>query len=148
MATRSFIAIKENGSYRAVYQHFDSYPSCLGKLLLEHYSDADKVREAISLGDASYWDENIHPPKGAIHNFDIKYPGVSVFYCRDRNQDLEISEYKTVKELVKDVYGGMIEYLYIFDKDINKWLFTSLRYKDIAKVFSSIKELKMGDCHA
>ena len=147
MATSGVIAIKENGSYRAVYQHFDSYTSCLGKLLLEHYLDVDKVREAISFGDASYWDEEIHHPKGAIHNFDTKFPGVSVFYCRDRGEDLVILEYKTLKELVNDVYGGMIDYLYIFDTDINKWLFTSLSYEDIAKVFSSIRELKMGDCH-
>ena len=120
----------------------------LGKLLLEHYSDADKVREAISLGDASYWDEDIHPPKGAIHSFDIRYPGISVFYCRDRDQDLEISEYKTLKELIGSIYYGMIAYLYIFDTDINKWLFTSLSHSSKAKAFSSIKELKRRHCHA
>ena len=46
MATRGYIAIKEDDEARAIYHHWDSYPSYLGKLLLEHYSNIDKIKES------------------------------------------------------------------------------------------------------
>jgi hypothetical protein len=128
MSTRGYIAIKENDKYKTIYHHWDSYPEYLGKLLLKHYSDINKVKEAISKGDASLWKRNINPPKNAIHNYENAYPDTSIFYHRDRKEDLNISYFHTKKSLIKNAYDCDIEYLYLFDIDINTWLVTEPYY--------------------
>ena len=46
MSTRSNIAIENrNGSITSLYCHYDGYLSNNGKILAEHYSDPNKVRE-------------------------------------------------------------------------------------------------------
>jgi len=55
MATRSTISIKnDDGSVDSIYCHNDGYPDDVGTLLLKNYTDKDKIRELISLGDISY----------------------------------------------------------------------------------------------
>lgn len=128
MATRGYIAIKEDGEFKAIYHHWDSYPSHLGKLLLEHYSNVDKIKEAISYGDASSWDKNISPPNNATHNYENKFPDTSVFYHRDRKEDLSISYFPTVKSMIKIATKRWVDYLYLFDTDTNTWLVTRPYY--------------------
>ena len=53
MSTRGHVGIKENGKYRYIYNHHDSYIDGLGITLYQHYKDADKVRELIALGNTS-----------------------------------------------------------------------------------------------
>lgn len=53
MSTRGHIAIKENGKYKYIYNHHDSYIDGLGITLYKHYQDVNKVRELISLGNTS-----------------------------------------------------------------------------------------------
>ena len=49
MSTRSNIAIENrNGSITSLYCHYDGYLSNNGKILAEHYSDPNKVRELFS----------------------------------------------------------------------------------------------------
>ena len=144
MATRSFIAIKEKDTFKAVYHHSESYHEYLGRLLLEHYSDVDKVREAISFGDASIWKENIHPPKDKLHDFDDRHPDVSVFYNRDRGDtECDCTNHATQKALILDAYNSWAEYLYIFNVTTNKWSVVDLRLKNetATAVLKSIKEL-------
>ena len=128
MATRGYIAIKENDKFKAIYHHWDSYPEHLGKLLLEHYSNVNKIKDAISHGDASLWAKNISPPNNAIHSCDNKFPDTSIFYHRDRKEDLNISDFRTNKSLIKNAARNGIEYLYVFDTDTNKWLVTKPYY--------------------
>ena len=56
MATRARIGIlNEDGTVTASYQHWDGYPGGLGYNLVDYWTDANKVREAIALGNASKW---------------------------------------------------------------------------------------------
>jgi hypothetical protein len=86
MATRARIGIENaDGSITTSYHHWDGYPAGLGFNLISHWDDADKLREAISLGDASNWGKRI-APKGE-HSFNAPEEGVNVYYGRDRGED-------------------------------------------------------------
>ena len=54
MSTRSYICIEnEDKSISGIYCHSDGYLTYNGAMLLDHYSDREKVKELISLGDLS-----------------------------------------------------------------------------------------------
>jgi hypothetical protein len=53
MATRSAIAYATPKGYRAVYCHWDGYPSHHMPILQQHYGTADAVRDLIRPGDIS-----------------------------------------------------------------------------------------------
>lgn len=54
MSTRAHIVKKlENGKYIGIYHHSDGYPSWLGKLLAEHYTDEEQLDKLLALGDLS-----------------------------------------------------------------------------------------------
>jgi hypothetical protein len=109
MATRSSISIvserTENGKGKTIYSHWDGYPSHNGRILLEHYQDAKKVKALIKLGDISSLAENIEPQEKGVtrqwdrekgkyvlieaakaHSFDTPHDGVVVAYGRDRGE--------------------------------------------------------------
>lgn len=68
MSTRSVIAQEQgDGSIKAVYCHWDGYPSNNGKLLQEHYQDSCKVAQLIELGSLS----TLGPEIGEAHPFDF-----------------------------------------------------------------------------
>ena len=59
MATRSAIGIKrDDGTIKAIYCHFDGYPSNNGRILKNHYKDPDKINELIDMGDISSLEED------------------------------------------------------------------------------------------
>jgi hypothetical protein len=55
MGTRSRIGIEdmETGAVASTYSHWDGYPSGVGKTLLDHYQDRDKVEALVALGYVS-----------------------------------------------------------------------------------------------
>ena len=60
MSTRSFICKEQtDGSYYGIYCHSDGYLTYNGAMLLDHYSDAQKVDELLSFGDMSILREKI-----------------------------------------------------------------------------------------
>jgi len=72
MATRSTIAIERaDGTVAQVYCHWDGYLDHNGKLLLNHWSNFEKLEQLIALGDLSALGENIDD---------------CVFYGRDRGE--------------------------------------------------------------
>ena len=86
MATRARIGIENaDGSIFTSYHHWDGYPAGLGYNLLMNWNDADKLREAISLGDASNWGKRIAPVDE--HSFDSPEEDVNVYYGRDRGEN-------------------------------------------------------------
>jgi len=85
MATRARIGIENaDGSITTSYHHWDGYPAGLGFNLISHWDDADKLREAISLGDASNWGKRIAPV--GEHSFEAPEENVNVYYGRDRGE--------------------------------------------------------------
>jgi hypothetical protein len=83
MSTRSSITIKElDGSVKSIYCHADGYPEHNGKILNEHYTDVNKVRELIGLGDLSYLGPNI----GVKQDFNNPDYNQCRAYGRDRGE--------------------------------------------------------------
>jgi hypothetical protein len=89
MATRSRIGIEltdKNGEriVKSIYCHWDGYPEGVGKILMEHYQDRDKVEKLIKLGAISFLEASIEKPEG--HTFDTPVRGYTVAYHRDRKE--------------------------------------------------------------
>jgi hypothetical protein len=119
MATRSRIGIEnEDGSIESIYCHWDGYPRRNGKILAEHYTNPEKIKALLALGDISSLNENVGPVDGVEHTFDKPVGNVTVAYHRDRGEDLR-------KPMVKHSMEGFAnsdyeEYGYIFTKE-NEW---------------------------
>ena len=116
MATRSRIGMVQlDGSVISIYSHCGGYVSENGATLLTHYTDAEKVKELISLGDISSLAPNINPdPKKGKHTFDHPQEDVVVAYGRDRGEDptrIKPRIDKTVDDFVK---SDVEEYGYLF----------------------------------
>ena len=141
MATRSRIGIvNEDGTVSSIYCHWDGYPSNNGRILVEDYTDRDKVKSLIELGSISSLDEHVEPPsivdendtngrKGErmlkkfgvtrAHSFDNPMPGVTVAYHRDRGEDY--IEPRINKSLEEYFASDNEEYGYVFTLD-GEWL--------------------------
>lgn len=122
MSTRSNIGIiNRNGSVEMIYCHSDGYPSYNGQILLESYSNEDKLRELLALGDISSLGENI----GQKHDFDdyaiAQKNGWTRVYGRDRGE----KDTNSRKNLtVESALSTMEEYLYLWDCKTNSWIFS------------------------
>ena len=91
MATRSTISAKFNdGKYRAIYVHFDGYLDGVGRTLLAHYTDQDKIEALVSLGGLSVLDAECAKPDG--HSYSTPAKGHSIAYHRDRGEDWESNQ--------------------------------------------------------
>lgn len=54
MSTRCRIGIQNpNGTITSIYCHHDGYPAYVGKCLVDFYTDEDKIRKLMELGDMS-----------------------------------------------------------------------------------------------
>jgi len=103
MATRSFIALEDNGLHTAVYCHWDGYPAGVGKILAEHYDDRTKVKELLEHGDLSSLGRTIEE---------------SEFYAK-RGEKLKVRRNLLYRELHDACAGSGAEFLYVFRN--NKW---------------------------
>ena len=69
MATRSTIGIKEGDTVRAIYCHWDGYPSGVGLGLIDNYNSKAQAEELIALGGFSSLMETLEETKaGAYEN--------------------------------------------------------------------------------
>jgi hypothetical protein len=140
MATRSRIGIEnEDGSVSSVYCHWDGYPSNNGKILVDHYTDREKVKELIALGSISSLKENVAPPAlppdiigirmlkefkvlpKSDHTFDTPQDDVTIAYHRDRGEDLREARIDASLEAFEKKDNE--EYGYVLTND-NVWLVT------------------------
>jgi len=107
MATRSRIGIvNEDGTVSSIYCHWDGYPSNNGRILVENYTDRDKVKSLIELGAISSLNAEVDPydltksveddkVKSILdrynpiekHSFENPQPDVTVAYHRDRGEE-------------------------------------------------------------
>lgn len=116
MSTRSFICKEQpDGSYYGIYCHSDGYLTYNGAMLLDYYSDAQKVDELLSFGDLSSLNEKIYPDPTRPHSFDFseRQKDVCVFYGRDRGE-AETDAKIITPEKIKNSW---CEYLYVFGQD-------------------------------
>ena len=129
MATRGRIGmVMEDGKVASIYQHWDSYPSCLGATLFYNYKDKAKVEKLIALGDCSSVKEEVDIPEGETHSFDNPLPNVTVAYGRDRGEKIGIEP--RIDESEDAFWKSEIEeYGYLF-KDGKWYVATSHGYED------------------
>lgn len=118
MATRSFIAKKVKGGVIGVYCHYDGYPTGVGAILKEHYTNSDKVDQLIALGALSY----IAPEIGEKHDFNSPTKGWTLAYHRDRGESFRSLNFKTVTGMKSQVRDRCCaEFAYVFDDKKGKW---------------------------
>jgi hypothetical protein len=130
MATRSSISIRNaDGSYTGIYCHFDGYLTNNGRILCEHYTNEDKIRELMALGDIS----SLKPEIGEQHPFDgpcmfsdpkaydaykAKFGSWCKAYGRDRGEpDCEARTHPTLEALMDQIEQ---EYDYLWDGE--QWM--------------------------
>ena len=117
MATRSRIGIElEDGTIKSIYCHWDGYISNNGKLLLNHYTDREKVTQLIELGDISNLAPEVNPSEP--HTFNKPQDGVTVAYHRDREEKLSPARTDSIRG--QFIARGYEEYGYLFNKE-NQW---------------------------
>ena len=115
MSTRSAIVMKEAAGYRGIYCHSDGYPEGVGKTLLDHYQDADKVKRLIDLGSLSCLGKLVDPV--GKHSFDNRERDVTVAYGRDRGE-------KNVDAVKADhllAVADMIDHQYVYVFEDGAW---------------------------
>jgi hypothetical protein len=133
MGTRARIAIATPTGYRSIYTHWDGGPEHHGRILLEHYTDPDKIRELIALGDLS----SLRGEIGAKHPFDPPsyderdawneaYGKMCNAYGRDRGEkNVDTAEHKSFASLARTARNCDAEWLYVWLDE--KWLFAPVR---------------------
>lgn len=145
MSTRSLISIqREDDKYECIYCHSDGYLTYNGAMLLDHYSDKEKVEKLLKLGNLSLLERKIEPNPDSPHSFDYdkRQEDVVVAYGRDRGETNQESKIFTFDEMMD---YGWIEYIYILDKKNNwKYLKPPNRElkdvkKDLEKEYKSMK---------
>lgn len=144
MSTRSFIGILQpNGNAKYIYCHNDGYLDHNGKILIDNYTDAQKVNELINLGDLSV----LGPVIGDAVDFERRYTdkdyynstkGQCIAYGRDRGESG--CEPKTSSTDSLDE-----EYNYVFDPDTNEWYVkcpeTDYEWDELAVFFDGIDDV-------
>ena len=123
MGTRSRIAIQNGASFRSIYCHWDGYVGYNGKLLAEHYLQADKVNALLNLGDISSLAEHVRPLGGVKQGFaDGRIKTACVAYADRGENDCPPQVAKSLDELLKQADESGTEYVYIFHDGV--WLVT------------------------
>lgn len=118
MATRSRIGMEQaDGSVKSIYCHNNGYPDYNGLVLDEFYTDPEKVKKLIELGDISSLDSEIDG--GENHTYESPQKGQTVAYHRDRGEELNEPR---VDGSVQEFFNGDIEeYGYLFTQE-GQWL--------------------------
>lgn len=112
MSTRSRIAVRNaDGTITSIYCHYDGYPDGVGKTLVEHYTDPDKIAALIALGDLSVLGKDI----GVKQDFGNPAEGTCLAYGRDRGET-SVDAVTDVDEVAfrKRAAEGWEEYVYLW----------------------------------
>lgn len=118
MSTPSIIAVaREDGSYDAISCNWNGYPDDNGRLLLEHWTAAEKVEELVKLGDISALGEEV----GEEFDFDkdrAKHPTWCHAYGRDRGEKgVKPRRIKSLRGLLRCAANGGAKFIYVWRAD-------------------------------
>lgn len=106
MSTRAYVGYKnEDGFIDWIYCHFDGYPSHMIPVL-ERYSNLEKAKELIKMGDASSLEGTLDE---------------CVFYHRDYNEDLKVGRNTPYPFLLAKAKKSFIDYVYVFEDNCWKY---------------------------
>ncbi len=160
MSTRANIAIKEKGTYRYIYNHYDSGIDWLGITLYKYYKDINKVRELIALGNTSSIGPTVE--EGGSKSYkehmskSFEKRG-TVAYFREGNRWDDYygaTNWKDEKPLETKYFLDLCGecYVYVFDTENNRWYFAyrldKYRLRDLEKTLHSkelLKKVFIGD---
>lgn len=136
MATRSRIGIiGEIETITSVYCHNDGYPDYLGNMLIENYNSKEKAELIISMGGISVLRKEIgekaddHKVGLMKEDYTYHHPTWSLFYHRDRDEDLQIAKTNSHHEFFELCGDSGSEFIYLWNS--NKWVMseTNKHYK-------------------
>lgn len=131
MGTSATIAVvKSDGTIIQTSVHYDGYLLGVGKILLEEYTNRDRVQLLVSLGEMSSLGKFITPEITALnpielqaHNYDNPVKDVTVYYGRDRGETgTEPEEFCSFAQFIVD--RQMEEYNYLFNE--GKWVYSEM----------------------
>jgi len=93
MSTRSAIAMKvADDKYLAIYNHFDGYKAGVGAKLKQFYTDPEKVKKLIALGNISWLGQEVDIPENVKHSFEEPVDNITIAYGRDRGETNQEAE--------------------------------------------------------
>jgi len=95
MSTRSMIAMDNGDTFSSIYCHWDGYLENNGKILLESYTDIEKVEELMDLGELSTLDAEIEKCT-KVHQTPAK-------------------DFSSLQNLITYFHNSACDYLYIFN---------------------------------
>lgn len=144
MGTHATIAaVQPDGKIKSIYIHYDGYiKGGAGETLLTHYTDPKKVDELINLGSGQSIGSELTAPEavtrfGFAATFSKEFRALSqterdrlekdlysdthsVFYHRDRGEDLDIQEFNDLEHFKRSyANGALTQYVYLFMD--NQW---------------------------
>lgn len=131
MSTNSTISILlPEGNVRSIYCHWDGYLDGVGVTLKNSYQDKDKINRLINHGNISSLEPEISAPSEVKHSFNNPIWGVTVFFCRDKHEDLEFKEYENLEAFG---FACPREFNYLFDTNKNVWLVSEWSMTDFVE---------------
>ncbi len=119
MSTRCLIIKDYGNKFKAIYCHWDGYPSYTGNMLDEYYKDDSVIDELLALGDISYLAKNVKSKSNETHSFENPVKDVVVAYHRDRGEDICIREFENLTQLFDNAHDSWCEFLYLWRN--NEW---------------------------
>lgn len=106
MSTHAIVAISDGINIRAIYVHFDGYPSHTGKILKADFNTSEKIHGLMDLGDLSSIESSNES---------------CVAYGRDRGEkDVFSKSFASLSDLVAYGKSYYAAYIYLFED--NRWV--------------------------
>lgn len=119
MGTRSTIALLINDEVIYTKCLFDGSPNYLGKILINHYIDINKINTLIINGVISVIDKEIFPPKEIKNKNNKRIKGFCEYVETNIHQNLILRQKYIVDDYIKN--HACEEYNYIFDSKTKSW---------------------------
>lgn len=114
----NIVALHSSGRWGVTYVNYDGYPSGVGIMLHDHYTDQAKVDLMLQWGHMSELDMDPTAPEG--HSYKTPTAGHSVYYGRDRGEeDVDTDYYDSFPEAWGNAQNNGGQYTYAWDG--NAW---------------------------
>lgn len=156
MSTRGYMGLKKDGELKGMYNHFDSYPSGLGKYLIEELNKINVDERVKKLNEAFDYielvDEDKKPTKkqkedcikAGVTNFSVASRSEDDWYCLLREAQGEIGLY--INKVIPYMINGnsfiedtlFCEWYYIINLD-------TLRFEVFENDYTNRRGVKRGE---
>lgn len=121
MSTRAAIISVTPVGCAGIYCHSDGYPAWTGRILSDFYRHPFKVAALMEGGSISFLGVRVNPTK-AGHSFSNREPNVTVFYARDRGDEMRVQVGNTPEEVASMIDHDGHVYIYTQSKSLGGWV--------------------------